>query len=134
MSRTWMATSLRTRMAIRVFPVASAQRRRNRWAMWRKCNTLFIFTTDENDHLVGGAPTPVNCDGVTTPCNYFYPGTSNRSVGELTTNLDSVLFTQQPRTPVTQFLVHADDAPAIYIETHLRPIRSPAISSRIWLP
>ena len=86
-----------------------------------KSNTLFIFTTDENDHFVGGAPTPVNCDGVTTPCNYFYPGTSNRSVGELTTNLDSVLFTQRPRTPVTQFLVHADDAPAIYIDGNPPP-------------
>jgi hypothetical protein len=86
-----------------------------------KSNTLFIFTTDENDHFVGGTPTPVNCDGVTTPCNYFYPGTSNRSVGELTTNLDSVLATQRPRTPFTQFLVHADDAPAIYIDGNPPP-------------
>jgi hypothetical protein len=81
-----------------------------------KTNTLFIFTADENDHFVGGSPTPANCDGVTTPCTYVYPGTSPpvRSVGELTTNLDSILLTQ--RGDQTAFLVHADDAPTIYID------------------
>ena len=33
-------------------------------------NTLFIFTPDEGDHFVGGAPSPANCDGVTTACTY----------------------------------------------------------------
>jgi hypothetical protein len=33
-----------------------------------KNNTLFVFTADENDHFVGGNPTPANCDGVTIPC------------------------------------------------------------------
>ena len=28
-----------------------------------KDNTLFIFTPDEGDHFVGGAPSPANCDG-----------------------------------------------------------------------
>src|SRR5207302_1926062 len=31
-------------------------------------NTLFVFTADEGDHFVGGAPSPVGCDGVNTPC------------------------------------------------------------------
>ena len=84
-----------------------------------KSNTLFIFTADENDHFVGGTPTPANCDGVTTPCTYLYPGTSTRSVGELTTNLDSLLLTQ--RGNVTPFLVHSDDAPAIYIDGNPAP-------------
>ncbi len=33
-------------------------------------NTLFIITADENDHFVGGAPSPASCDGVKTPCTY----------------------------------------------------------------
>ena len=86
-----------------------------------KTNTLFIFTADENDHFVGGSPTPANCDGVTTPCTYVYPGTNPpvRSVGELTANLDSILLTQ--RGNQTAFLVHADDAPNIYIDGNPRP-------------
>jgi hypothetical protein len=36
-----------------------------------KSNTLFAFTVDEGDHFVGDAPTPVGCDGVTTPCQSF---------------------------------------------------------------
>jgi len=78
-------------------------------------NTLFIVTADENDHFVGGAPSPANCDGVTTPCAYFYPGTTNRSVGELTANLDSLLLTQKGRV-AAPFLIHSDDAPTIYID------------------
>jgi hypothetical protein len=35
-----------------------------------KDNTLFIVTADENDHFVGGAPSPANCDGVYIPCTY----------------------------------------------------------------
>jgi arylsulfatase A-like enzyme len=84
-------------------------------------NTLFIFTADENDHFVGGAPTPATCDGVTVPCTYVYPNTNPpvRSVGELTANLDSILLTQ--RGNQTQFLVHADDAPNIYIDGNPKP-------------
>jgi len=42
-------------------------------------NTLFIFTPDEGDHFVGGAPSPANCDGAkivdgtvvpAVPCTY----------------------------------------------------------------
>jgi hypothetical protein len=35
-----------------------------------KDNTLFTVVPDENDHFVGGAPTPANCDGVNVPCTY----------------------------------------------------------------
>ena len=55
-------------------------------------NTLFIFTPDEGDHFVGGAPSPANCDGAKierngnvvpdVPCTY---GTNG--VGELDINL-----------------------------------------------
>src|SRR5262249_14982554 len=56
---------------------------------------------------------------VMTPCTYFYPNTTTRSVGELTTNLDSVLLTQRGNT--TPFLVHSDDAPTIYIDLNPQP-------------
>jgi hypothetical protein len=78
-----------------------------------KSNTLFIVTADEGDHFVGGAPSPVGCDGVHVPCTYVDPVTKARSVGELTANLDSLLLTQ--RGSKTQFLVHADDAANLYI-------------------
>ena len=29
-----------------------------------RSNTLFVVTADENDHFVGGAPTPADCDGI----------------------------------------------------------------------
>jgi len=84
-----------------------------------KSNTLFIVTADEGDHFVGGAPSPVGCDGVNVPCTYVDPVTGLRSVGELTTNLDSLLLTQRGNT--TPFLVHADDAPTLYISGNPSP-------------
>jgi hypothetical protein len=69
-------------------------------------NTLFVFTSDEGDHFVGGSPSPANCDGVTVPCTYS-------QIGELDTNLTGLLATQQNVT--TPFTVHSDSAPNIYI-------------------
>ncbi len=69
-------------------------------------NTLFVFSADENDHFVGGAPSPTNCDGVTTPCNYS-------QIGEINANLTGLLATQQGIT--TPFTVHADSAPTVYL-------------------
>ncbi len=71
-----------------------------------KDNTLFVVTPDENDHFVGGPPSPANCDGVTTPCTYAIKG-------EIDTSIDRLLITQ--RANATPFLVHSDDAPTIYI-------------------
>jgi len=71
-----------------------------------KSNTLFMFTADEGDHFVGGAPSPTGCDGVTTPCVYS-------QIGELNANLAGLLATQQGVT--TPFKVHSDDAPTVYI-------------------
>ena len=71
-----------------------------------KSNTLFVFTADEGDHFVGGAPSPANCDGVTVPCTYS-------QIGEINANLAGLLATQQGIT--TPFLVHSDSAPNIYI-------------------
>jgi hypothetical protein len=69
-------------------------------------NTLFVFTSDEGDHFVGGQPSPANCDGVTTPCTYS-------QIGEINANLAGLLATEEGVT--TPFKVHSDSAPAIYI-------------------
>jgi hypothetical protein len=69
-------------------------------------NTLFVFTADEGDHFVGGAPSPANCDGVTVACTY-------NQIGELNGNLAGLLATQQNVT--TPFKVHSDSAPTVYL-------------------
>ncbi|MBV9258549.1 MAG: hypothetical protein JO215_11065 [Ktedonobacteraceae bacterium] len=71
-----------------------------------KNNSLFVFTADEGDHFVGGAPTPANCNGVTTPCSYS-------QIGEINVNTTGLLATQQHIT--TPFTVHADSAPNFYL-------------------
>lgn len=69
-------------------------------------NTLFVITADENDHFVGGSPSPANCDGVTIPCSYS-------QIGEINANLTGLLATEQGvKTP---FTVHSDSAPGIYL-------------------
>ncbi|HEU5199235.1 MAG TPA: hypothetical protein VFU32_06340 [Ktedonobacterales bacterium] len=71
-----------------------------------KSNTLFVFSADENDHFVGGAPSPANCDGVTVPCTYT-------QIGEVDGNLTGLLATQTGN--ITPFQVHSDSAPNFYI-------------------
>jgi hypothetical protein len=71
-----------------------------------KDNTLFVVTADENDHFVGGPPSPSNCNGVTTPCTYA-------NIGEITTYIDRLLLTQRMNS--TPFTVHSDSAPTFYI-------------------
>jgi hypothetical protein len=80
-------------------------------------NTLFVFTADEGDHFVGGAPSPSGCNGVTTPCTYS-------QIGEISTNLAGLLATQQGIT--TPFTVHSDDAPTIYLTGN--PARDAAVT------
>jgi hypothetical protein len=71
-----------------------------------KDNTLFIVTADENDHFVGGAPSPANCDGISTPCAY-------EKKGEIDADLSLVFATEFGDT--TPFRVHTDSAPTVYI-------------------
>ena len=71
-----------------------------------KSNTLFVFTVDEGDHFVGDQPTPAGCDGINVACNY------NR-VGEINGDLRRMIRTQFGDT--TNFTVHSDDAPTVYI-------------------
>jgi len=77
-----------------------------------KTNTLFIVTADENDHFVGGAPSPANCDGIHVPCTYA-------QIGEIDAFLDRLLLTQRNNT--TPFDIHFDDAPTFYIHTNPGP-------------
>ena len=70
-------------------------------------NTLFVVTADEGDHFVGGPPSPAGCDGINVPCAYD-------QIGEISVNLTGLLATQAEVT--TPFSVHADSAPAIYLD------------------
>ena len=69
-------------------------------------NTMFVVTSDENDHFVGGPPTPAGCDGVHIYCTYS-------QIGEINANVRGLLATQQNIT--TPFEVHADSAPNFYL-------------------
>jgi hypothetical protein len=77
-----------------------------------KENTLFIVTADENDHFVGGQPSPANCDGIQVPCTYT-------QVGEIDAFVDRLLLSQRQNT--TPFAVHSDDAPTFYISGNPAP-------------
>jgi len=89
-------------------------------------NTLFIFTPDEGDHFVGGAPSPANCDGAKIdrngnvvpdiPCTY---GTNG--VGELDINLLGL--TQGAGDP-TAYSIHFDDAATTYVNGQPLPSNS----------
>jgi hypothetical protein len=82
-------------------------------------NTLFVVTTDEQDHFAGTlTPTPTGCDGVTTPCVYNHTPTSPTArnvatVGEVNVNISRLLATERANT--TPFSVHSDLPPAFYI-------------------
>jgi hypothetical protein len=75
-------------------------------------NSLFVVTSDEGDHFVGGSPSPTNCDGVTTPCTYS-------KIGEINGNLSGLIADETGIT--TPFKVHADDAPTFYITGNPAP-------------
>src|SRR6266568_6680298 len=70
-------------------------------------NTLLVVTSDEGDHFVGGPPSPPDCDGLGVPCTY-------PQIGQIGVNLTALLATQTGVT--TPFSVHADSAPAIYLD------------------
>ena len=79
-----------------------------------KDNTLFLVVPDENDHFVGGTPTPANCDGIHVPCTYAVG-----QKGEITAVLNRLLITQRGNT--TTFSVHNDDAPTVYVNGNPAP-------------
>ena len=73
-----------------------------------KSNTLFLFTVDEGDHFAGSTPNNPDCDGVTVACDY-----TGKPVGEINGDLRRMIRTQYGDT--TNFTVHSDDAPNVYI-------------------
>jgi hypothetical protein len=91
-------------------------------------NTLFIITSDENDHFAGKPGAPEGCDGIHTPCTYLRlpAGCDGDAVRCATTNLGEVdvdmrqlLLTEFNDT--TPFTVHSDDAPTVYVTGHPGP-------------
>ena len=72
-------------------------------------NTLFIITADENDHFVGGAPTPANCDGPTLPCTYAVKGEVEASLP---------LLLQVEKNDTTSINYDFDDAPGVWINNN----------------
>jgi hypothetical protein len=72
-----------------------------------KHNTLFIITSDENDHQAAGPPTPANCDGVNVFCSYD-------KLGEIDSNLTGLLATEANITDV--FDIQFDMVPVFYIK------------------
>jgi hypothetical protein len=81
-----------------------------------RSNTLFIVTSDENDHFAGGQGAPAGCDGVQTPCTYA-------AVGEVHADLTQLLQQAGSTTPFTQ---HSDSSPAIYLTG--QPARDGAVT------
>ena len=86
-----------------------------------KDNTLFVITTEEEDHFVGGTPVNPGCDGVTTPCQWTHvncpPTTGDvctHNATEVNANLRGLLATEKGNT--TPFQVHSDMAPAFYLD------------------
>lgn len=85
-----------------------------------KDNTLFVVTADENDHFVGGPPSPSNCDGIHIPCTYARKG-------EVDADLSLVFATEFGDT--TPFGIHFDDAPTFYIKGN--PGQMDAVTRRL---
>jgi hypothetical protein len=71
-----------------------------------RSNSVFVFTSDEGDHMIAGPPNPSNCDGVNVACTYGLKG-------EVSGNLKGLVATQSSAT--TNFTVHSDSAPNVYI-------------------
>jgi hypothetical protein len=86
-------------------------------------NTVFVFTADENDHYAGRAGTPAGCNGVVVLCHYDHSA-ATPTIGEIAGNLRGLLTAETGNT--TAFQVHADVAPAIYLDTN--PARDAALT------
>jgi hypothetical protein len=86
-------------------------------------NSLFVFSSDEGDHVAGAnvgraiQPTPATCDGATVSGTTVTPDVSCTypagSFGELAGNLPGLLATQTGNT--TPFTLENDSAPEFYV-------------------
>ncbi|HME00958.1 MAG TPA: hypothetical protein VKM93_27070 [Terriglobia bacterium] len=71
-------------------------------------NTLFVFSSDEQDHFCGGPPSPANCDGVNVTCTYS-------KIGEVDANMAALLDAQDSNLSNDGFDIHFDMAPVFYV-------------------
>jgi hypothetical protein len=82
-------------------------------------NTLFVFSSEENDHFAGAnvgraiQPSPAGCNGNPTPCTY-----ASGQVGELNTNLNGLLAAQKSNS--TPFVVEPQGA-VLYVNGQPTP-------------
>jgi acid phosphatase len=80
-----------------------------------KDNTLFVITVEEGDHLAATAPDNPGCNGVTVFCTYTAPG---HTVTEVNGDLKKLVATynaSRGTNATTNFSVHSDMAPNVYI-------------------
>jgi hypothetical protein len=91
-------------------------------------NALFVITADENDHFAGGPPTNPGCDGVTVPCTYTAGAVGPNTIGELLSNIQSLLGEEDSTLDFTKtpFDIHFDMAPVFYISG--QPARDSAVA------
>ena len=85
-------------------------------------NTLFVITTEEQDHYAGTrTPAPAGCDGVHVACTYSHATApvNAATLGEVNVNLSRLLNTEKGDT--TPFSVHSDLAPAFYLPGNPAP-------------
>jgi arylsulfatase A-like enzyme len=74
-----------------------------------KHNTLFIITADEGDHFAGGPPSPANCTGQNGNfCSYA-------KIGEIDSNMRTLINNFDPGTVSQAFDIQFDDAPVFYL-------------------
>ncbi len=76
-----------------------------------KDNSLFVVTVEEGDHFAGTAPNDPTCDGVIKACTYA-------NVSEVNADLKRLVATYNANhgtTATTDFSVHSDLAPNVYI-------------------
>ncbi|MGA8224680.1 MAG: hypothetical protein WB780_23755 [Candidatus Acidiferrales bacterium] len=75
-----------------------------------KHNTLFVITADEGDHFAGGPPSPANCTGQNGNfCSYA-------KLGEIDSNMKTLINTFDPGTASTGFDIQFDDVPVFYLD------------------
>ena len=77
-------------------------------------NTLFVITSDESDHFIGGPPSPATCDGPEVPCVYTTMGTP-------ATNLKDLLARQNTKLGTVPFENSTGMAAAISLRGNPSP-------------
>jgi hypothetical protein len=87
-------------------------------------NTIFVFYSDENDHMAEGTPSNAPCDGVTTACAYNHAAKqlspTAGQMGEVTVKLDNTF----PQGGNPSYFSLSDSAPEFYVQVSGQSIPS----------